>query len=78
MFDSHLRLISYEKESKHAKSFWNEDTLAAFNKGKGKKGKDSKGKGKKREKGKDSKGKGKKKEKEGKEKVATARALPPR
>ena len=66
VFDSHLRLISYEKESKHAKSFWNEDTLAAFNKGKGKKGKDSKGKGKKGEKGKDSKGKGKKKEKEGK------------
>ena len=66
VFDSHLRLISYEKESTHAKSFWNEDTLAAFNKGKGKKGKDSKGKGKKGEKGKDSKGKGKKKEKEGK------------
>eukprot|EP00439_Symbiodinium_sp_Y106_P010377 s6687_g1.t1 len=44
VFDSHLRLISYEKESTHAKSFWNEDTLAAFNKGKGKKGKDSKGK----------------------------------
>ena len=62
VFDSHLRLISYEKEAggKHAKSFWTEETIAAFNKGKGKKGKDSKGKGKKGEKGKDSKGKGKK------------------
>ena len=61
VFDSHLRLISYEKESgKHAKSFWTEDTLASFAKGKGKKGKDSKGKGKKGEKGKDGSGKGKK------------------
>ena len=76
VFDSHLRLISYEKESKHAKSFWNEDTLAAFNKGKGKKDKDSKGKGKKERRAKTAKAR--RKRRRGKEKVATARALPPR
>ena len=62
VLDSRLRLINYEKETKHAKSFWTEENLAAFNKGKGKKGKhkgkDDKGKGKKGEKG-DNKGKGK-------------------
>ena len=44
-YDSHIRLIEYDKESRvNAKAFWNEETIAAFNKGKGKKGK---GKGKK-------------------------------
>ena len=36
-YDSHLRLIGYEKEM--GKAAWTEEMIAAFNKGKGKKGK---------------------------------------
>ena len=50
-YDTHLRLIGYEKEM--GKTAWTEELVAAFNKGKGKKGK---GKEKGKEKG---KGKGK-------------------
>ena len=45
-YDSHLRLIGYEKEM--GKTAWTEELVAAFNKGKGKKGK-----GKEKEKGKE-------------------------
>ena len=47
-YDSRLRLIGYEKEM--GKAAWTEEMIAAFNKGKGKKGK---GKEKGKEKGKD-------------------------
>ena len=62
-YDSRVRLIEYGKESKvNAKAFWNEETIAAFNKGKGKKGKD-KGKkgGKSSQEGQEKGGKGKEK-----------------
>ena len=66
-YDSHLRLISYEKEM--GKTAWTDEMVAAFEKGKGK-GKKGKGKEKGKDKGKDSspdkdrgKGKGKKGEK---------------
>ena len=52
-YDSHLRLIGYEKES--TRTFWTEEMVAVFNKGKGKKGK-GKAKGKDKGTG-DSKGK---------------------
>ena len=52
-YDSHLRLIGYEKES--TRTFWTEEMVAVFNKGKGKKGK-GKSKGKDKGTG-DSKGK---------------------
>ena len=60
-YDSHIRLIEYDKESKgNAKALWTEETIAAFNKGKGKKGKGKgKEKGSKGSEGSQQKGKGK-------------------
>ena len=43
-YDSHIRLIEYDKQSEaNAKAFWTEETIAAFNRGKGKKGKGKEG-----------------------------------